>query len=172
MPPKLFPQLAKITGLEEQIFQQFYHDYFFSNENREEFVIRNKGVCPDILKICPMCLKQFGYIKKNREINFNIACSVHGCLLINRCNKCGRSISIRRKDIWKCDCSNPITELPIIQADECEYMFSKLVDHIFNEEKGTHEKLEPLTNSNLTNLTKGQFAYFICQLVSKVYYDY
>lgn len=168
----LFKPLSNLTGFDEEIFHIFNHDYYLSECNKESFVINYKGIFMDTLKICPVCYKENRILMKTWELNFNIACSIHGCLLINRCNKCLKPISIRRKEISKCNCGNPLSELPFVRVEENEWMFSMLVEHIFSEEKIHIKSLGTFNNPNLINLTKGQFIFLVCQFVSKIHYDY
>ncbi|WP_028595031.1 TniQ family protein [Paenibacillus assamensis] len=55
-------------------------------------------------KVCPHCLMEKAYFRKIwHHINVS-ACPYHGCLLIDKCLNCGKSITWQIANILKCNC--------------------------------------------------------------------
>lgn len=78
-------------------------------------------------KVCPQCLRKEEYYRNIwHHINVS-ACPYHGCLLIDKCFNCGKSITWKSANILKCNCgfAHKLAESNIASS-EC-VMLSTLV---------------------------------------------
>lgn len=80
-------------------------------------------------KVCPHCLRKEEYFRKIWHHMNVTACPYHGCLLIDKCLNCGKSITWKSANILKCSCgyAHKLAESNIASS-EC-IMLSNLVYH-------------------------------------------
>ncbi|WP_040951537.1 TniQ family protein [Gorillibacterium massiliense] len=78
-------------------------------------------------KVCPYCLREKEYFRKIWHHMNVSACPYHGCLLIDKCLNCSKSITWQSANILKCECgfAHKLAE-PNIASSEC-IMLSTLV---------------------------------------------
>lgn len=55
-------------------------------------------------KICPGCLRDFGYPRRIWELTPVTACPIHKCLLLQECPNCARPFSWLRNKVSRCRC--------------------------------------------------------------------
>jgi len=64
--------------------------------------VNEKLFASDGDRFCPACLKEEDYWRRSWSINPLAACERHGCLLLDRCNTCGRKLSLGRARLVVC----------------------------------------------------------------------
>lgn len=62
--------------------------------------------------VCPLCLKQISAARADWELRAQVACSQHGCWLIDHCCGCKGPIKWRRAGVRKCNCGQDLSLLP------------------------------------------------------------
>lgn len=55
-------------------------------------------------KVCTLCLRETGYIRKIWDLSPVTACTIHKCLLIGECPGCGSLITSLRNNVGVCVC--------------------------------------------------------------------
>lgn len=55
-------------------------------------------------QVCPRCLVERGYAKLEWDLTAFVACCVHRCLLVDRCESCGRALQPTRPAVDVCSC--------------------------------------------------------------------
>jgi hypothetical protein len=85
------------------------------------------------IKICPIC---FGSNKHKLMAQWsfrnNLVCPEHSCLLVDKCSRCGDSITERTVHAMKCDkCELPLHEFEVKET-EVDY-FSKRIKSLISE---------------------------------------
>lgn len=102
--------LAALTGTEEDELKSLtfpladenkgepLHSFF--GQSLHKYLIR-----PDRPKVCPDCLKEFGYCRAAWDIMLVTACPLHNKLLIDECPQCRRRLPYIRNRISHCSCN-------------------------------------------------------------------
>lgn len=95
----------------------------FEEKSLEYSLVYHYALDGKYAKICPHCFCESPFQRKVWDYKTVIACPFHKCLLINKCNKCGKKIPHYRKDLLTCTCGASLFELPTIKAsiDELYY---------------------------------------------------
>jgi hypothetical protein len=83
-----------------------------------------------LCRVCPLCLNEMWprYIKASWERAFGFTCDRHDLLLVDRCPKCGRSISHLRKHFLACDCGMSFLSMPLQKAPKDFVSYYKILD--------------------------------------------
>ena len=83
-----------------------------------------------LCRVCPLCLNEMWprYIKASWERAFEFICDRHHLLLVDRCPKCGRSISYLRKHFLACDCGMSYLSLPLQKVPKDFVSYYKVLD--------------------------------------------
>jgi hypothetical protein len=58
--------------------------------------------------VCSLCLRDSPYLRAHWGHGFSTACTLHKQLLIDRCHRCGSTLSSQRPSIEKCDCGQDL----------------------------------------------------------------
>lgn len=108
-----------------------YRKLYFSTRNR----------------VCPKCLKDYGYIKKFWDIKFITTCIEHECFLIETCPSCKKYLHYNRKSICNCNCGFDLLSHESKKVElEADLELSKLVmsvcNYISTDKKRPLEKAE------------------------------
>lgn len=86
-------RLLEFTGLTDLEF-----------ENLHRLEVSRQFICWKVPKICPHCLKEESYSRKEWDIIPFTACPKHRCILINYCPMCESALSWDRSSISHCLC--------------------------------------------------------------------
>jgi len=62
-------------------------------------------------QLCPACLRAFGYVRADWELQFVACCRLHGSRLIDTCPTCRKALSWRRTTLSHCDCGSRFSSL-------------------------------------------------------------
>ncbi|MCY1211248.1 TniQ [compost metagenome] len=104
-------------------------------------------------RVCPMCLQELGYCRVAWDFSLVVACSRHGCALLERCPACGRALSWNRPSLRGCRCGYLWDGDVPVAATPGERMMASLVDQwmedfesssqvsIGSESKGSEEAM-------------------------------
>jgi TniQ protein len=63
-------------------------------------------------RVCPKCLCESNYCRKQWEFTAVTACPVHQIMLLDECNACGKQLSWVRKNVSLCHCGADWREAP------------------------------------------------------------
>lgn len=77
--------------------------------------------------VCTICLGESMYIRACWEHAFVTACPKHRVRLIDRCDRCGRALSIKRQAIETCSCGRDLRDVPTAPAPEYEVWLSAML---------------------------------------------
>lgn len=129
--------LSLLTGVESHKLKKLQYlpasptssalgDHYVFNSTLPKYVIR-----PFDTKVCPSCLKENPYVRKQWEIKFITTCLEHKSLLIDKCPECKKKIKWNRSQINICDCKLDWTNIEQrnLEADELEvtkYLYNSL----------------------------------------------
>src|ERR1044072_4046428 len=79
-------------------------------------------------KICPACLRNYGYCRRVWELTYVTACPEHKLLLIDECRGCEKRISWGRPGVSVCSCKYDWREASSRRVDDSEL---KVCRHIY-----------------------------------------
>lgn len=74
--------------------------------------LRNMSRC----RCCPSCLAHHEYWRIGWEQIFYDVCPVHGCWLVDQCDRCGTAITWRRQELLRCDCGHRFSSSKVSAA--------------------------------------------------------
>ena len=78
-------------------------------------------------RVCPECLRQSPYSRKQWDLAVVTSCPIHQILLLENCHKCGRKITWRRKQVTFCPCGADWRSARVVLLAESETVVSRLV---------------------------------------------
>jgi hypothetical protein len=70
----------------------------------------------NVMRWCPLCLKDSSYLRGCWSLKLCCACSFHGCLLCDRCPQCGEDQRLERVEIRQCLCGARLDTSQVIPA--------------------------------------------------------
>jgi predicted XRE-type DNA-binding protein len=125
--------LSKLTGVQEEkltnllyrpidLSRKKYGDYLMFDAPVPKYVIR-----PRHTKICPPCLRDFGYIRKIWDLTPITACPIHKCLLLEVCPDCQRHFSWMRNRVSYCECGCDWRDSPVLTIDSSQIQVSRRI---------------------------------------------
>jgi len=88
-------------------------------------------------KVCPRCLKEYGYIRKIWDLVPVTTCPLHKCLLLDQCPNCGGRLRFSRNRLSVCRCEYDWSRAPITNVSDSELELSKRVHWLCNLTGGT-----------------------------------
>jgi hypothetical protein len=70
--------------------------------------------------ICPLCVRDSGFIEAHWDLTAITGCSIHNCRVITSCPNCKRKLSKSRKGLLTCSCGADLLQasLPSLSAEE------------------------------------------------------
>jgi hypothetical protein len=95
-------------------------------------------------RVCPECLKQSTYWRKQWDLAVVTSCPIHQILLLENCHKCGRKITWRRRQVSFCQCGADWRSAQMELLPESETLVSRLVYQKF----GLMEPASESVNNN------------------------
>lgn len=78
--------------------------------------------------ICPACIAEDPYIRRQWEHAFVTACSRHGVTLVDHCDACGHHLSQDRRRIERCDCGRDLGAVELRPCTGSQRWLSALVE--------------------------------------------
>lgn len=103
-----FNPLIKLTRMtmDELLKLTYYYEFGWGQEENKYFnhLLYRENLMGKQAKICPVCLDEFGQSNKLWDIRLLLVCPIHKCLLINKCDNCGREIQQYRIHFFYCKC--------------------------------------------------------------------
>lgn len=109
--------LAKMIGISENELWALTPHHFLRDTNNEnvgydQYILRY-GINNHSIKICPICLTNKLYYRSSWDININVSCAKHKCLLVNRCPNCNSKILQFRRNLLACDCGYDLRNIQV-----------------------------------------------------------
>lgn len=103
------PDLRVATGRNlDQLCELLYFDKGQNSPKNKLHIsvveIPTAWVCADRKRICPACLKEFGYMHLAWEIQAIRSCAIHGTKLIWHCSGCNKLLKWDRGSLFTCHC--------------------------------------------------------------------
>ncbi|MFE6800054.1 TniQ family protein [Paenibacillus chitinolyticus] len=104
-------QMSELTGKAPQtlkaltLYNQLFEERLFENEFTR-FPIWRYGTCIQRQRVCPECLRVDPHHKNIWELSLVTVCSIHKCMLLDRCDSCGQRINPYRDRICRCKCTH------------------------------------------------------------------
>lgn len=103
---------------------------FYAHHISKSYLIRHRAP-----QLCSRCIAETGVIKKIWDLRSVTACPLHGILLSDRCEQCGKQISWNRPSIFSCTCKFDFRRSKecALDQEECwfaQIMENKLIDEI------------------------------------------
>jgi hypothetical protein len=81
-------------------------------------------------KVCPLCLKDFGFCRAVWDLLPVTTCPIHRCLLLRNCPKCYRHISWSRTKLYLCKCTFDFRNAVPVPVDEHELRIAQQVHRL------------------------------------------
>lgn len=79
-------------------------------------------------RFCPLCIEQHGFHTVLWDMPLVLACPVHECRLVDRCDECGSTLMWHQMRIgFGCKCQCPVEEIATIPATRLETWLSRCV---------------------------------------------
>lgn len=76
-------------------------------------------LCPTLVRFCPVCLVEDGYLRDFWCVAYVAACPKHGCLLVEECGACRRPLGrATRSRLWSCVCGRRFVDNPAVEAPD------------------------------------------------------
>lgn len=95
-------------------------------------IIKNKYLSLSTSRVCPLCIKEYCYIKGHWDINLITACPEHGCELINTCPDCFKPLAWNRTSLSKCKCGHNLTEVRVMPASQNTVNMTKVMYQVMD----------------------------------------
>lgn len=77
-------------------------------------------------RVCPECIAECQYARRLWDLKTYAACHLHGCVLMDRCPTCERSLTWTRSRIDRCPCGTDLAHWPVGPAPRSTVQISKL----------------------------------------------
>jgi TniQ len=129
-------QLCLLSETEEDVlwsmaFPSVNQSHFRTLNTVEVFgnVIPLSALKKNSVKLCPICLDDSPYYHQVWNLSIVTACSIHQCLLIDRCPQCQQEILWSRASIVKCKCQ---LDWRLVQPKFVEVEQVNLSSHVYN----------------------------------------
>lgn len=100
-----------LTGVDQVWFEQripqdrrgdrWMEVKLFGSRWRDDWTLRGQHG-----QVCPVCLLEFGYARLAWDLTAFVACPIHGRLLLDRCDGCGRALQPHRPAVDVCRCGS------------------------------------------------------------------
>lgn len=119
-------KLVRLSGISEARLRLLQYRPVETNRQTTgclffEQEITSTRLCLRRPKVCPACLRQFGFISRLWDLSAYTACVEHKCLLIDKCPQCGGPIRWSRNQISRCgQCRSDWTSVtsPSLQSEQ------------------------------------------------------
>lgn len=99
-------------------------------------------------RVCPKCIAACQYAMRLWDLKTYVACHLHGCVLMDQCPTCERSLVWTRSRIDRCACGTDLARWPVEPAPSSTVQISKL----HAELAGLHERSTTLPEFDLATV--------------------
>lgn len=112
----------------------FYYDFgqLLDERTHEVQAIFRFGLKTKYNQVCPLCIRQKAYLRKRWDIGFYTCCHLHKCLLINKCPKCNKKLTMNSFKITLCKCGYDLSLASVKQVSVEETELSALISAKLN----------------------------------------
>ncbi len=140
----------------ELLDMSFYNELgkFLDYDSHQINVIHRWGIFARRTNICPKCLKEQSYLRKNWDVHLYTCCPKHGCLLLERCPTCNRYIRNfgHKVSLIECMCGFKFTDAVTKNVEIEETNFAELIDELSTSTSNLTHSLNPLYDLELRHL--------------------
>jgi hypothetical protein len=113
-------------------------------------------------RVCPQCLRQFGFVSKLWDLSAYTACVIHKCLLMEHCPQCGKRIKWNRNRISFCGhCGSDWTKVISPSLEEGNLKVSQQIHCLCN---GQQEQTEGRVGRGCNPLASLDLEYLLTAL--------
>lgn len=156
--------LSYLTGVEIQKLESMRYQ---SVDNKYLIFFSSKPINITLIhalqpRLCPCCLEINNFYHIGWDLAIITCCPIHRCLLVDKCQKCGKKISWRRNKIRECICGFDFTKT---KGHPVSHDEASLAAHIYNMLNFENTICSPLSNPlgklSLKNLA--QIILFFCR---------
>ena len=104
-------KLATLTGVElDKLTSLVYQPVDYSKRKSCNHLVFGSPapkyiIRPQLVKVCPGCLRESVYVRKIWELTLVTSCPIHKCLLLDHCPNCARRLPYNRKTVSCCTCN-------------------------------------------------------------------
>lgn len=132
-----FEVLAQLVGLQTQKLVELSYPWPVGDPDENARIVLNQRmpismICPTPNKICPKCLCEADYVRKIWDVIIVTACSVHSCLLVDKCPSCQQSIAFPRNNVSICECGFDWKTINLTTLKTSHLQFAKFTYKSFN----------------------------------------
>ena len=106
---------SSIDSARSRKIQLLGHDITLTHLNMKE------------VKICPLCIKETGFISLFGHIKMAIGCPKHNVVLIEKCNDCGKSIKANSGELLQCKCGSDFSKYELENTNNNLNMMMKVL---------------------------------------------
>jgi excisionase family DNA binding protein len=160
--------LARLTGVTEKRLGALMHRCTTSRKNVFGDCYVFGTAVPRIAirvhrpKVCPACLREYGYLRQLWDLTIVTTCPLHKCLLQDECPNCRRALSRTRSNLSVCKCEYDWRQISLSPVEEAELEVTKRVHSLCNLPGGLEcfsESIEfnPLSDLKLSELLSAVF---------------
>lgn len=147
------------TNLSEDMYQRLSNLVSIKMDKLKKLSLLNQNIEISLkyislgkAKICPICLKEKGYVNRLWDMVFMCACPIHKILLIDTCQKCKRQIHLVRNNIDTCACEFNFKESDIQFLRDEELILSKFIWEKYYNNYASKIFEYPLINLNIKDV--------------------
>ncbi|WP_059171950.1 TniQ family protein [Bacillus sp. FJAT-27445] len=141
-------KLSILTDVkEEELWSLTYSNYdsidanapYLCSINQNE--IHKEAMVVKRCKVCALCLKEYGYIKKIWSLAYYTVCIEHKVKLVDKCALCGKFISWNRTSLNNCKCGYGYSNEELSEASTSELIISELLYYKCGYSNKTNQKI-------------------------------
>lgn len=125
--------LAHLTGIEEvHLLDLSYRPLTRTRHNFSDRLVGDSSapriaIRPDKPKVCPICLKERGFVRKVWDLTAVTTCPFHRILLLDRCPKCNRRLPLTRNRVSFCHCDFDWRLSPVVRVPDRELEITRRI---------------------------------------------
>lgn len=91
--------------------------------------IDSRMLCHAPRKVCPKCIKEYGYHRAVWDLISYLACPRHGCALIKKCPDCGAGLGWTHPDLSRCKCGFRLANAPLSEGKPEDVSDARIIEH-------------------------------------------
>lgn len=150
--------LARLTGVTEKRLGSLMHRCTTSRKNvfGDCFVfgtpVPRIAIRVHRPKVCPACLREYGYLRQVWDLTIVTTCPLHKCLLQDECPNCRTALSRTRSNLSVCKCEYDWRQISLSPVEEAELEVTKRVHSLCNLPGGFECSSESIAFNPLSDL--------------------
>jgi hypothetical protein len=107
------------------LFEKTFNDTL--KNHLRKFALNNRDT-----RFCPICLEENVYFRKLWELDIYNVCHKHNCLMISKCPKCSKKVTLRIPPIGNCECGFIFSHSdPIFVSEEFSILEKAIYAKVF-----------------------------------------